>query len=376
MVNTQIDKACCQNSLFSKRSIMILFSSSNPTRLGFDLLLLLCLVLGVVACGTRGPLDRQPIEFTEAPSPYAENPYPNWPLPPHSVEADVVELLNAEYFHFVAEKHTGRGTTGAAQVTVAFPRFGKEISFKWKEAPRGDLDNFNNSPRREIAAYEVQKLFLEPKEYVVPPSTMVCPPRAIHIKHFGRGRATVKGTDCVLGNISLWLEDVTLPEKLYDGSRFIREPNYAYFLSNLNLLTYLIAHRDARYGNFVVSKDDTRRHVFSIDNGESFGSFPYNFFVANWDVIRVPALRKESIDRLRKLQRSDLDVLGVVSQLEADENGVLRPMPAGENLDPEKGVRIQGKTVQFGLTRAEIEKVWKRIQQLLSDVDKGNIRVF
>ena len=116
--------------------------------------------------------------------------------------------------------------------------------------------------------------------------------------------------------------------------------------------------------------------MYSIDNGESFGSFPYNFFVANWDVIRVPALRKESIDRLRRLERGDLDVLGVVSQLEKDEDGILRPMPPGDNLDPEEGVRITEEIVQFGLTQSEIEAVWTRIQELLADVDRGEIHVF
>jgi hypothetical protein len=107
-----------------------------------------------------------------------------------------------------------------------------------------------------------------------------------------------------------------------------------------------------------VSKDEERRQVFSIDNGESFGSFPYNFFVQNWDVIIVPALRQDSIDRLRQLQRQDLDFLGVVVQLEKDENGILMPVPAGENLDPRKSVRVHGGTVQLGLTRTEIGNVW------------------
>jgi hypothetical protein len=156
----------------------------------------------------------------------------------------------------------------------------------------------------------------------------------------------------------------------------LNEPQYAYFTSNLNLLTYLIAHRDSKISNFLVSKDDKRRQVFSIDNGESFGSFPYNFFVQNWDDIILPALRKDSIERLRQLRRQDLDFLGVVAQLEKDENGMLMPAPAGANLDPKRSVRIHGGTVQLGLTRAEINAVSERIEKVVADVDSGKIPVF
>ena len=45
----------------------------------------------------------------------------------------------------------------------------KAIQVKWKQAPyKGET--FNNQPRYEMAAYAFQKLFLEPEEYVVPPT--------------------------------------------------------------------------------------------------------------------------------------------------------------------------------------------------------------
>lgn len=71
-----------------------------------------------------------------------------------------------------------------------------------------------------------------------------------------------------------------------------------------NLLTYLIEHRDAREGNFLISSVGSRPVVFPVDNGEAFGHVPYNFFVQNWDVILVPALRRESLDRLSRLTRA------------------------------------------------------------------------
>jgi hypothetical protein len=170
--------------------------------------------------------------------------------------------------------------------------------------------------------------------------------------------------------------DVRFPKVLFEESSFLNEPQYAYFMSDLNILTYLIVHGDSKKSNFLVSKDDKRRQIFSIDNGESFGSFPYNFFVQNWNVIIVPALRKDSIERLRQLRRQDLDFLGVVAQLEKDEHGMLMPVEAGENLDPRKSVRIQDGKVQLGLRRSEIDDVWKRIEKLIADVDSGKIPVF
>ena len=285
-------------------------------------------------------------------------------------------LALARQYEIKEIKATATGTSGAFKEQIYFPTIKKEVKFKFKKAIPGDLDSFNNSPRRELAAYEIQKLFLEPEDYVVPTSILVCVPRDAYEKNHGYTAASVEGTNCVLGLVSVWLKDVTVTDQLYEESRFLQEPNYAHFMSNFNILTYLIAHRDAKEGNFLVSKDDERRQVFSIDNGESFGSFPYNFFAQNWDVIIVPALRKDSIDRLRQLKRQDLDFLGVVVQLEKDENGILMPVPAGENLDPKKSVRIHGGTVQLGLTRTEIGKVWERIEALIADVDSGKIPVF
>jgi hypothetical protein len=141
-------------------------------------------------------------------------------------------------------------------------------------------------------------------------------------------------------------------------------------------LTYLIDHRDVRDSNFLISKGEGRRQVFSVDNGIAFEPFLYKFWADNWNVIRVAALRRESIDRLRRLSREDLDVLGVVAELRKDDRGVLRRVPPGDNLDPAEGVRVEGGSLQFGLTRHEIIRVWERIQDLIAEVDDGTMPVF
>jgi len=343
---------------------------------GFVSIMLLCLILMVPACGPKVKIKYQPVQFSEAQSPYGKDNYPNWQLPPQMMEGEVSSLIYKEKYSDIRLKDTARGTTGAHADKVFFPALGKEIKFKWKVANFGSLDGFNNSPRKELAAYEVQKLFLEPEDYVVPTSIIYCVPRETHHQHNPYTAPSVEGTDCMVGLISIWMLDVTVPEVLLDETRFLNEPNYAYFLSNLNIFTYLILHQDARTGNFLVSKDEKRRQAFSIDNGISFGTWPHFFFGQNWDVIVVPALRKDSIDRLRKLQRQDLDFLGVVAQLEKDKNLMLQPVPAGKNLDPQKGVRFKDGTVQFGLKKAEIDGLWERIQSLITDVDSGKIPVF
>ena len=125
-----------------------------------------------------------------------------------------------------------------------------------------------------------------------------------------------------------------------------------------------------------MSKDDARRQVFAIDNGITFDPFWYNYFVPNWNLLRVAALRHESIDRLRSLRAEDLNVLLVVEQLEHDGNGMFHPVPPGPPIDPEEGTSFEDGVIQFGLTDDEVEDVWERIEDLLEDVDKGNVPLF
>jgi len=100
-------------------------------------------------------------------------------------------------------------------------------------------------------------------------------------------------------------------------------------------------------------------------------------FVDNWNSIRVPAFRKESIERLRALRREELDqTLGVLAQLERNDDGVYVNVPPGRNLDAGDGVRLEAAILQFGLTDDEIEDVWERIQDLIEDVDEGDVAVF
>ncbi|MFQ6113772.1 MAG: hypothetical protein ACE5NG_06735, partial [bacterium] len=48
---------------------------------------------------------------------------------------------------------------------------GTVIQVKWKRSERGGWAP-NNEPRYEVAAYKLQKLFLNPEEFVVPPTVV------------------------------------------------------------------------------------------------------------------------------------------------------------------------------------------------------------
>jgi hypothetical protein len=183
----------------------------------------------------------------------------------------------------------------------------------------------------------------------------------------------------MLWEAALWLENVTVPDQLYEEERFLNDLAYAYHLANFNIFAYLINLRDNRTGNVLVSKDDSNRRVFAIDNGVAFGTIWYNWFYPptyEWRQIRVPALPRQPIDRLRNLKRADLDFLMVVSQLELDEDGILKTTEPGPPIDPDEGATRDGVILQFGLTRSEIDAIWSRIEALIELVDAGKIELF
>ena len=72
------------------------------------------------------------------------------------------EIMNIKGARFTKDK-TERGTIMFADSTT--------MTVKIKPAGAG-ADEFNNRPRYELAAYQLQKLFLDPDEYVVPPTVL------------------------------------------------------------------------------------------------------------------------------------------------------------------------------------------------------------
>ena len=66
--------------------------------------------------------------------------------------------------------------------------------------------------------------------------------------------------------------------------------------------------------------------------------------------------------------------LGVLAQWQL-EDGRYVPVALGPNLGVNRGVRREGKDLQMGLTRSEIQAVHRLLTRLLERVDAGEITV-
>ena len=114
----------------------------------------------------------------------------------------------------------------------------------------------SNVPRYDLAAYELQKLFLDAGEYVVPPTAL----RMVALADFARYspdvQRTFAGADQVLGVVQYWLDDVKAIADVYDAQRFAADPVYARHIGQLNVLTFLVAHRASNVGNFLIGRDE------------------------------------------------------------------------------------------------------------------------
>jgi len=318
----------------------------------------------VVACGTPTP----------GPAPtFSAQPKPTREMPLSRPPAETARLLERERFEFRDMEPTHGGTTRSEHARAYFPAQGVAIEVKWKVAPSGG-EGWNNVPRKELAAFVIQQWFLEARDWVVPPTAIRCVPVEEH-RRFEAVAPVVPDTQCVLGTLSAWLHDVKHPDAILDRDRFREDPGYARFRANMNLVAYLIHHRDGRLDNFFVPRDDDVP-IYLTDNGISFDGVFWNYFRPNWDVIRVPALPRASVDRLRRLTSDDVSALLVLAQLEADAQGVLQPARREPAWDPSKGARLRSGRAQFGLRAVDVAGVAARLQELLARVDAGEIPVF
>src|SRR5262245_41174713 len=214
---------------------------------------------------------------------------------------------------------TASGITAPHKLRLEIVRGdGKGISFnaKFKAVP-ADLDRFNNSPRRELAAYEAQKLILDEEDYVVPPTILYCVNLARY-KDLLTDAEPFGDTGCTLGVLAYWVENVT-DENVLDEARFERDARYRYYMGNLNAFTVFIEHEDSLGDNILVAKDRQHPRVLSVDNGLAFdawGHNPFRFAARAWKHMRVDAIPAKTIERLQDLEGSDLETLGVVAQIE------------------------------------------------------------
>ena len=236
-------------------------------------------------------------------------------------------------------------------------------------------DEFNNVPRYDLAAQELQKLLVDPVDYFVPPTAL----RFVPIDEFRRYtddvRPTFRGSDEVLAVVQYWLQEVKVVEDVLDPARFAADPVYARHIGQLNVFTYLIDHRDSNVGNFLISRAEQGPRVFSIDHGVAFAS-PDSDRGKLWAKLRVDRLPAGTIARLRVLDRGQLDSrLGVLAQWRLVDGRFLAEAP-GANLGRGRGVRVERGVLQMGLSAREIGRLWQRREQLLRSVDEGKVHTW
>ncbi len=101
-----------------------------------------------------------------------------------------------------------------------------EVSFGGREPFRVKLrrsepgaEGFNNVPRYDLAAYAIQRLLMDPNEYVMPPTALRMIPVAEFKSYYHDPAAvkpTFKGADEVLCVVQYWLQNVTNPPDILD----------------------------------------------------------------------------------------------------------------------------------------------------------------
>ena len=245
------------------------------------------------------------------------------------------------------------------------------LTVKLHKAEPG-ADTFNDVPRYDLAAYELQKLFLDPAEYVVPPTALRMVPLADFAKYSPGVARTFSAADQVLAVVQYWLSDIKVIADVYSPERFAADPVYARHIGQLNVLTYLIGHRDSNVGNFLIGRQELGARVFSIDHGVAFASEGSDRGEL-WKDLRVKRLPADTIERLRKVTPQLLaDRLGVLAQWQL-EGGRYVPVALGRNLAESRGVRREGDALQMGLSRSEILAVHRLLTKLLERVDRGEI---
>ena len=284
----------------------------------------------------------------------------------------IEQRLQRDSFRVLDVRGSRRVGDRTQRVTIAFPDSSVMIT-KWAAAPLNG-EEFNNQPRYEVAAYEIQKLFLSEPDYVVPPTILRVFDAGWYKAIKEDSRPTFGNTNSVVAVLQYWLTAVR-GDSVFDLKRFEHDSAYARHLGNLNILTYLIKHNDANAGNVLISTVAVNPRMFSVDNGVAFG-IEESDRGTDWRDLRVPRVPAYTVERLRKITRADLDrILGTIAEYEIKDKQLV-PVTPGENLSRARGVRKKDDHVQFGLTKLEIDGVESRLKSLLKRVDEGKLKTF
>ena len=248
------------------------------------------------------------------------------------------------------------------------------IRVKLRKAEPG-ADTFNNQPRYDLAAYRLQALFLDPTEYVVPPTAARFLPLEEFDKYSPGVKRTFSGADEALAVLQYWLQEVKVVADVYVPELYSTDLAYARSVGQMNVLTFLIEHGDSNVGNFLISRSETGPRVFAVDNGVAFAAEESDRG-RKWAEMRVDSLPATTVERLRSITYETLQQqLAVVAQWTLQDGHFVAATP-GASLSTVRGVRRDGAMLQMGLTKPEIDRVWRNRQRLLDMVDRGKLKTY
>jgi hypothetical protein len=291
-----------------------------------------------------------------------------------------VERLLGGPVELLGMADTPSGTQGAKLLTLRALAGARSVVFRAKWRPQSSADLINE-PRKELAAYAVQKLFLEGLELVVPPTVAYCFPLESYRRFAPNEAASFDSVDCVLGFFSYWLESVETVsmareegllgkgDGIWDAQLFARDPTYKTSVAECNLLTFLINHGDAHTEQFLVEQTPYGLRAYVVDNSIAFRSIknPMLLFRQDWSSIQVPWLPPRPIERLRQLTPEDFSRLGTIAVLERRERQLVGvPLPNASVENDGSSMSWSGSRLRIGLTRGEIELVRTRVRELLA----------
>ena len=329
---------------------------------------LTCSLVGLGACAAPGSMIEIAVTPPEQLCAGENLPHGATCMPIAKLE----RLLTHGEMTLLRVKGTSTGTAGAKAMWVKFPKDSTTLKMKWKESARGGAA-LNNEPRKELAAYELQKLFLDPDEYVVPPTAARCIPLDLYENEVRHTKPTFPDTRCAFGVVSYWLQGMEVLKEI-DATRFENDLLYRKAIVNLNVFTFLFDHRDPRPANFLITKSPDQTRAFAIDNGLALDGLtnPRAAFLKEWQQLRIKKLPHALVDRLRKITRADLDSLATVAELAID-GGQMDTIERTAAFSAGESIRRKGNVIQLGLTKSEIDSIEKRLAQILRLVDEGKL---
>jgi hypothetical protein len=288
---------------------------------------------------------------------------------PREIEA----LLRAPDLEIEHGEQTASGRQNARLLTLVANDAGQRTRFRAKWRALSTAHGLND-PRKEIIAYEVQKLFLPPEDFVVPPAVTYCLDLDAYKRRVdARAAETFPRTHCVFGTLSYWLENAKTSGTVLDREQFKLDPLYRRTLADTNLLLFLTSNGDTHQDQFVSVMGQGGRRVYFVDFTISLSTYrnPTLSFDEDWSNLHVP-LVPANLERLRRLSNAELERLTVVEQYERTGNRLFRREPTrSSEPHPDVGLWWSHEQLRIGMTAKELDLVRERSSELLRRVDSG-----